>query len=98
MSPPLISNFKRRALDKAESAYFINKTASLGKSPDCQLPAGIDKTHACFGVVAVKGDSVAMAISPQRTTEELDEEYDQGKELYKKVFACIVLWAAVGEV
>ena len=97
MSPPLISNFKQRALVRAESAYLVNKTAPLGKSPDCQLPAGIEKTHTCFGVVAVKSDSVAMAISPQKTKKELDEEYDQGKELYKKVFACIVLWAAVGE-
>ena len=87
VNPPPINNFKQSMLNQSESLYHSRKTAPLGMAHDqqAQLPAWINPTHTCFGIETVRDESAAMIVSPQKTRKEVDEEYDKGRDLYKKV-------------
>lgn len=85
--PPLLSKFQQSALDKTESQYHSKRTAPLGAIHDqtqC-LPEGMDITTTTFGKKTFREDSVGKTVNPPKSMEQVDKEYFEGSELYKKV-------------
>ena len=50
-----------------------------------RLPQGMDLTATTFGRKVEKEGSAAAVVSPCKTRTEVEQEAEQGKELYRKV-------------
>ena len=87
MNPPRKTKFEQVCLDQHESIYNSKQKGPLGSSHDQShgLPNGIDPMATTFGLKTIKQESAGDMISPQKSMEEVDREYNAGRELYKKV-------------
>lgn len=84
-----MTRFEQVVLDQSESDY-ISKTKPLGTLHDqtSNLPRGVDPIQTRFGILTIKDESVAEAVSPQKSAKQIEEEHHQGRHLYRKV--CVV--------
>lgn len=49
------------------------------------LPSNMDLSRTVFGTSTLKEESAGSIVSPQKSSSEVEKEYNVGKELYKKV-------------
>jgi len=86
--PPLLSQFQQALVDRKEgSLYQSKKDAPLGSIHDQtdSLPDQMDITNTTFGKKVVREDSVGKTVNPPKSMEQVDKEYFEKRELYKKV-------------
>ena len=87
MNPPLKTKFQQVLLDQQEHVYNSKRRAPLGTSHDQSpgLPKNLDTTQVSFGLATVKDESAGATVNPPKSVGEVDNEYAEGRELYKKV-------------
>lgn len=80
------TRFQQARVDRKEAVYHSSKTKPLGKSHDQSdgLPQGLDASATSFGVKTEKGVSVREMVSPHKTSQQVDKEFEEGRDLYKK--------------
>lgn len=93
MNPPLKTKFQQVLLDQQEHVYNSKRRAPLGSSHDqsAGLPKHLDPIQVSFGLTTVKDESAGATVNPPKSVEEVDKEYAEGKELYKKVATFVQL-------
>lgn len=87
MNPPLKTKFQQVLLDQQEHIYNSKRRAPLGSSHDQSpgLPKQLDPSEMSFGITTLKDESAGATVNPPKSTEEVDKEFAEGRELYKKV-------------
>ena len=85
--PPLLSQFQQAVVDKKEGLYLYKKDAPLGSIHDQtdSLPDQMDIVTTTFGKKVPKEESVGKTVNPPKSMEQVDKEYFEKRELYKKV-------------
>lgn len=70
-----------------EAHYFSNRRMPLGKSQDqsAGLPKGLNPLETRFGRPVDRDISIDEVIAPNKSAKDIEEEFEEGKELYKKV-------------
>ena len=51
----------------------------------------MDLRKTTFGRKVEKEDSAAAVVSPSKTRDEIEREYEEGRELYRKVSGAVCL-------
>ena len=98
MNPPLKTKFQQVLLDQQEHVYNSKRRAPLGTSHDQSpgLPQTVNPSQTMFGLTTIKNESAGATVNPAKSQEEVDNEYAEGRELYKKVSkVCDVIIAEV---
>lgn len=87
MNPPLKTKFQQVLLNQQEQIYDSKRRAPLGTSHDQSpgLPRNLNPSQVSFGITTLKDESAGATVNPPKSALEVDEEYAEGKELYKKV-------------
>ena len=87
MNPPFKTKFQQVLLDQQEQVYNSKRRAPLGSCHDQSpgLPKHLDPSQMSFGVTTVKNESAGDTVNPPKSGVEVDNEYAEGRELYKKV-------------
>ena len=87
MNPPLKTKFQQVLLDQQEHVYNSKRRAPLGTSHDQSsgLPKMLDPSQVSFGITTLKNESAGATVNPPKGQEEVDKEFAEGRELYKKV-------------
>ncbi|XP_038047870.1 EF-hand domain-containing family member B-like [Patiria miniata] len=86
INPDPKSLFTQRLDDKKESSLYLSKQkAPLGKSHDQGkgLPKGMDQYEAKFGIKNVFDVTAGELVSPNKTYQQVMEESEAGRDLYK---------------
>ncbi|XP_022098378.1 EF-hand domain-containing family member B-like isoform X2 [Acanthaster planci] len=86
INPDPKSRFTQRLEDKKESSLYLSKQkAPLGTSHDQRkgLPKGMDKYQETFGVKNVFDVTAGELVSPTKTYQQVMEESEKGRDLYK---------------
>lgn len=88
------TRFQQARVDRKEAVYHSSKTMPLGKSHDQSdgLPQGLDASATSFGMKTEKGVSVREMVSPHKTSQQVDKEFEEGRDLYKKVRRSEAVW------
>ena len=99
MNPPLKTKFQQVLLDQQEQVYNSKRRAPLSSSHDQSpgLPKHLDPTQVSFGLTTEKDESAGATVNPPKSAGEVDKEYTEGRELYKKVGNCAQLAFAILE-
>ena len=89
MCPPLLSKFQQAVLDRTEGHYHSRKNYHLGAIHDQTdaLPEGMDITTTTFGKKILREESVGKTVNPPKSMDQVDIEYYEKRDLYKKVFS-----------
>ena len=87
MNPLLKTKFQQVLLNQQEQIYYSKKRAPLGTSHDQSpgLPKNLNPSQVSFGLPTVKDESAGATVNPPKSALEVDKEYAEGKELYKRV-------------
>ncbi|KAM9287938.1 LOW QUALITY PROTEIN: EF-hand domain-containing family member B, partial [Cariama cristata] len=82
-SLPKTRHFKK-IQDKKEAICFRDHQASLGTSHEqySMLPRGLDRITTTFGTKVIQDISAGELINPPKTSEEVDKEAREGRDLY----------------
>lgn len=81
------TKFQQVLLDQQEQIYDSKRKAPLGASHDQSpgLPKTLNPSQVSFGITTIKDESAGGTVNPPKSALEVDSEYAEGKELYKKV-------------
>ncbi|NXU43943.1 EFHB protein, partial [Drymodes brunneopygia] len=84
ISPVAKSEFQDKMQDMKESIYSSKREAPLGKSHDqsSKLPVGLDIINTTFGIKIVKDLTAGELVNPPKTSEEVDKEARERRDLY----------------
>ena len=84
VSPKKLTAFQQQLLLAQEAAYASRNKTPLGRSHDQRtgLPAGLCPINTTFGTPVVKGDTAGELVSPAKSALQVEEEAQDGKELY----------------
>ena len=87
VNPQNKTNFKNAHLDMKEGVYHSHKTRPLGQSHDQSqgFPQNMDVSNTTFGKLVKRGLTFGEVVTPQKSAQQIDEEFMEGRELYKKV-------------
>ena len=87
MNPPLKTKYQQVLLYQQEQIYASKQRAPLGTSHDQSpgLPKNLDPSQVSFGTTTVKDESAGATVNPPKSALEVDKEFAEGRELYKKV-------------
>lgn len=87
MNPHNKTNFKQAHVDMKEGLYFSHKTKPLGQTHDQSkhLPPEVDASNTTFGKLVKRGLTFGEVVTPQKSVQQIDQEFMEGRELYKKV-------------
>lgn len=87
VNPQLKTKFQQAHSDLKEAHYSSSKNMRLGVSHDqtISLPRGLDPQATTFGKPTERSSSIDELVAPKKSTQQVEEESNNGKELYKKV-------------
>ena len=86
LNPDPKTRFQQGLFNKKESVYASVRRAPIGSCHDPRpgLPHNLDPVTFTFGIRTEKDGSAGELLNPNKTTEEVNEESEQGRELYRK--------------
>ena len=87
VNPPHRTRFHQAHLDLREAVYHSSKNKPLGMSgaQAPPLPPGMDPNSTTFGKPIERESSISKLVNPRKSANQVEEEYEEGRELYKKV-------------
>ena len=96
VNPDPKTKFQLARLDRKEAVYSSSKNKPLGKIHDQSegLPEGMDTLSTSFGKKTPKSLSLGEVVMPNIPPHKLEEEFEKGKELYKKVSVSLIVGVA----
>lgn len=94
VNPENETNFKKAHWDRKEGIYHSHKAMPLGQSHDQfkGFPKEMDASTTTFGKLVKRGLTFGEVVTPQKSAQQIDQEFMEGRELYKKVITSVMLY------